>query len=716
MQAGRKILALAALFGVAACSDAPLGLDRTQGGPLMAITQIGAPVTNSTGGLGASGLGLTAPAVVNNDLLIAQVVVRSPTGGGSPTQVCADGWTEIDRATQGTNTLQVILVRVYDAPAAEATHNFQFKAGSCGGANETKQASGGLIRYSGVDVDAEPSFFVKGTAGNGGGGTPTAPSVASVAAGSLVLRFFGSLSGAEITPTTDRVYSVSSTAGGDRSAAAYAKTQAADGATGTATASAGSNWVAQTVVLKMLADEGTTETYLDDVSGSGVYAGNATLTATLLDDDDNALSGKTVKFYVDEVYVGSADTDANGVAEYTWNAHVLDAGDYDMEAIFDGDGSYDASSEEGTLTIDKASTTVTYNGQSPDPVQYSDEVTLSASVSPAIAGSIEFFVGVTSVGSQAVNGSGDASVTFIADYAPGKYDVEVVFTPTDDANYYGDNDEVVDGFEVSKEDARAVYTGVLFASTKNVTSSDFTVQLSATVVDTADAHRGDIRNARVTFKRDGNPITVCTDLVPQLVDPADLTIGTVGCEWSSSIGNLASLTYGISVAVSGHYTGSDQASLTVSKGEQNSIAGGGYFINSGSAGQYAADDGLRTNFGFNVKFNAAGRRLQGQVNVIIRTATHTYQIKSNAIDNLTADVDAGTAVFQSKANLTDITDPDNPEDLGGNRNIQMVIEDGNPDRISITLRAANGQLLYSSSWNGVQTVHTDLAGGNLQIR
>ena len=71
--------------------------------------------------------------------------------------------------------------------------------------------------------------------------------------------------------------------------------------------------------------------------------------------------------------------------------------------------------------------------------------------------------------------------------------------------------------------------------------------------------------------------------------------------------------------------------------------------------------GLKTNFGFNVKYNKSGKSLQGKVNVIVRTSDgHVYQIKCNSMDTLAANTsnpNAGTASFTAKANLTDITDP-----------------------------------------------------------
>ena len=76
------------------------------------------------------------------------------------------------------------------------------------------------------------------------------------------------------------------------------------------------------------------------------------------------------------------------------------------------------------------------------------------------------------------------------------------------------------------------------------------------------------------------------------------------------------------------------------------------------------------------------------------------------------------AEFESKANLTDMTDPLSPVSLGGNLLLQMRMTDngeaGENDTISFTLWD-NGVLLFSSNWNGAQSVEQNVARGNLQV-
>lgn len=76
------------------------------------------------------------------------------------------------------------------------------------------------------------------------------------------------------------------------------------------------------------------------------------------------------------------------------------------------------------------------------------------------------------------------------------------------------------------------------------------------------------------------------------------------------------------------------------------------------------------------------------------------------------------ANFISKANLTDITDPNNPISLGGNLTSQLQMTDkgepGASNTISFTLWDGS-TLLFSSNWNGTRTVEQLLGGGNLVV-
>ena len=272
-----------------------------------------------------------------------------------------------------------------------------------------------------------------------------------------------------------------------------------------------------------------------------------------------------------------------------------------------------------------------------------------------------------------------------------------------------------------------------FVNTSCATCGNATVQLSATVKDITaiigdpayDANAGNISNATLTFVNKDTNTDIAT--VPiSLVSALDTKVGTSVYNWSVNIGSADSDIFSIGFRVNGYYTrfySTDDEVITVSKPVgTNFITGGGHIINSASTGLYAGGAGLKTNFGFNVKYNKSGKNLQGNVNVIIRAVGgKVYQIKGNQMDTLTADTNKGTAYYTGKANVTDITNPLSPISLGGGHSFQMKLTDkgepGSTDTIGITLYANNtGALLFSSNWNGTTTIEQLIRGGNLVVR
>jgi hypothetical protein len=233
----------------------------------------------------------------------------------------------------------------------------------------------------------------------------------------------------------------------------------------------------------------------------------------------------------------------------------------------------------------------------------------------------------------------------------------------------------------------------------------------------------------VTFiNRDTNtPISGCTDLPVGLVNPGDLQTGTATCNWSVTIsGDAQDFTVG--TVVNNYYTrnaSDDNVVVMVAKPLASEfITGGGYIILAGSAGQLAGDEGSKANFGFNVKYNKSGKNLKGSVNILVRRLEadgiiHVYQLKGNVMTSLAVQVNDGTAIFNGKANIQDITDPLAPISIDGNATLQIVMDDngdtGSDDTIGITLWNKDGGLWFSSMWDGVQTIQQSLNGGNLIV-
>jgi len=96
---------------------------------------------------------------------------------------------------------------------------------------------------------------------------------------------------------------------------------------------------------------------------TGTFAGTTTLSATLTRTSDNAaVSGKSISFTLDGDSVGSATTNASGVATLTGVSLAgIDAGTYTdaVGASFTTDSTHTGSSDSANLTVNRANTTTT---------------------------------------------------------------------------------------------------------------------------------------------------------------------------------------------------------------------------------------------------------------------------------------------------------------------------------------------------------------------
>jgi uncharacterized repeat protein (TIGR01451 family) len=146
-------------------------------------------------------------------------------------------------------------------------------------------------------------------------------------------------------------------------------------------------------------------TAISNVSGSGTYGGTATLTATLTE-GGFPLAGKTIAFTLNGNSVGSAVTDASGVATLSGvSLSGINPGNYPtaVGASFAGDASYTASNGSGPLTVSPA----TFG------------VSMTASRNPAPVGlNFNYNIVVTN------NGPGSATNPVVTDVLP----TQVTFT------------------------------------------------------------------------------------------------------------------------------------------------------------------------------------------------------------------------------------------------------------------------------------------------
>jgi VCBS repeat-containing protein len=313
--------------------------------------------------------------------------------------------------------------------------------------------------------------------------------------------------------------------------------------------------------------------------------------------------------------------------------------------------------------------------------------------------------------------------------APGTYPVTVTITDNGDLGTPAKTTATTFNIVVVAEDTGSTYTGPLFLSSAE--DGSYTVHLRATISDADDGYAGDIRNASVHFENESGTV-LCAAADVTLVFAGDESLGSASCYLSGSLGNADEDPLEVSVVVDGHYVTSDnEVVVLVVRPGDGKITGGGQLVMDSSAGVYAADPNQVANYGFNAQAVQKGKntQLKGRTTVIVRALDgRKYKIRSNALLSLGVDLDPDGdgnsaiephyAEFEAKANITDVTDPLNPISMGGNLLLQLRMTDngepGDNDTISITVWDG-GILLFSTNWDGAQSVEQEVARGNLQV-
>jgi hypothetical protein len=410
--------------------------------------------------------------------------------------------------------------------------------------------------------------------------------------------------------------------------------------------------------------------------------------------------------------------------------------------------------------------------------QYSDMVSFRATISPwtttpQVSGSVSFKVGTEVLGTVPkadITASGVATLTVPlkevesilnissdnsgnasnGQLKPGIKSVSAEFVSDDDTNpvYLPFTITNPNGLTITKEDAVVLVDNSISYFTVNPTTNKGTVWLRANVEDVNDGAdtRGDIRNATLQFLDGttgaGSPIGSAK--IVGLLDPYVTTIGTAINTFEHTLTNneisAGGRNWVVWAEANNYYQGYDRRDMnivTLAVPGSDYVTGGGHYILESSKGLYAGTTGKRMNFGFNMKWNKSGKSLQGQINIIFRRMVENelriYQIKSNAVDAMTVSnttlTEAGvsrsysTALMTTKANLTDITDPMNPNELFGGLSLKMVAwdntaqgSDGQWDKVSVELFNSNSQLLFSSYMPASSSQVRTLTGGNINIR
>src|SRR5439155_2801787 len=288
-----------------------------------------------------------------------------------------------------------------------------------------------------------------------------------------------------------------------------------------------------------------------------------------------------------------------------------------------------------------------------------------------------------------------------ANMPPGTYNVDVRISDQD-----GGIADALIPIVVGPQDAAATYNGTAYVSTASATSSTAQVTLHANIVVAGAATDGDVRKATVTFINRDTGAIIAANVPVTLPTASDHRRGVANYNWKVDIGSANARTFTIGIIVNGYYTRDssfDNALITVAKPLTYSIAGGGYLVNKKSAGFLAGEIGLRTHFGFNVKFNKGGGSPQGQVNFLVRSyqlpngtrdnKPHLYQVRSTAISSLSSSTDASGrrhATFTALDDVMDVSDPLASFSVATGLRLDLSVTDASAgDSISVKLSSGS---------------------------
>ncbi|MGZ8513465.1 MAG: PKD domain-containing protein, partial [Candidatus Limnocylindrales bacterium] len=178
--------------------------------------------------------------------------------------------------------------------------------------------------------------------------------------------------------------------------------------------------------------------YLGDTAGTYDTAG--ALSASLVDQFGQVVSGRTISFSVNGAAAGSAVTNSSGIASSAYTP-PLSAGPYPTGASFAGDSLYLANTGTGSISISRKATSVTYTGAlngGPNKTITLSAVLKDATGKALASRTITFVLGTQTV-SAVTNGSGVASTSLKLSQKNGKYPLTATWTPSgvDAGDYTG---------------------------------------------------------------------------------------------------------------------------------------------------------------------------------------------------------------------------------------------------------------------------------------
>ncbi|RBQ23055.1 hypothetical protein ALNOE001_11780 [Candidatus Methanobinarius endosymbioticus] len=174
------------------------------------------------------------------------------------------------------------------------------------------------------------------------------------------------------------------------------------------------------------------------VYNSSVKAGQkVNLTAKLVDNSNNPLNNKTIRFHVNGVYVGSEIIDSQGIAKFEYQSNA--SGTFSIFAEFLEDLDYPVSNSIAFLVVNKTPTNINIekvNGKINETVTLVVKL-INKEIEALIANkTVNFHVNGVLIGSAITNEKGIAKLNYKFEKT-GQYTFNVTFQ--EDEMYFGSN-------------------------------------------------------------------------------------------------------------------------------------------------------------------------------------------------------------------------------------------------------------------------------------
>lgn len=276
---------------------------------------------------------------------------------------------------------------------------------------------------------------------------------------------------------------------------------------------------------------------------TSVAGGNVALTAAVSPASGPAVNAGTVQFKDGGTNLGSPVAVSAGSATFntsslTAGAHALTAQYIPASAAF---GASSSNTLNHTVTAAPTSTTLVSNG----PTYVGATANFTASVSPAVAGSVVFTEGASTLGTVPVNGSGVAAFSTSA-LAVGTHPVVATFTPTNAAQYNGSASAPLNHVVIAG-DPRTVTQNVIVEVPAGAltmvldTGADGNVDLGTAVMDAAGdklTASGDMDVVKITDTRAGDPGWVASGSVTNFSNGTD-SINGFNLGWTPQMVSLS---------------------------------------------------------------------------------------------------------------------------------------------------------------------------------